>query len=108
MTDTININREMLKKASFALDLAQALLVKSYYHKTILTAYKELAAALAAPQPQAIQVTEEMHRAAVKVLIRASGLDGLPQRMVNAMLAAQPVKQAPEYLAEAIRARGTT
>lgn len=41
-----------------------------------------------------IHVTEEMHRAALKVLHRASGLDGLPQRMMNAMLAAAP--QSPQ------------
>ena len=33
-------------------------------------------------------ITEEMHIAASKVLIRASGLDGTPQRMVDAMIAA--------------------
>lgn len=37
-----------------------------------------------------IHVTEAMHRAAVKVLHRASGLDGLPQRMMNVMLASAP------------------
>lgn len=40
--------------------------------------------------PQAWKVTEDMHRAAVKVLHRANGLDGLPQRMLDAMLAAAP------------------
>lgn len=35
-------------------------------------------------------ITEEMHVAAVKVLHRASGLDGLPQRMLDAMIAAAP------------------
>jgi len=40
--------------------------------------------------PASIQVTEEMHRAAVRVLHRAPGLDGLPQRMMDAMLAAAP------------------
>lgn len=35
-------------------------------------------------------ITEDMHVAAVKVLHRASGVDGLPQRMVDAMLAAAP------------------
>lgn len=33
------------------------------------------------------QLTEEQHIAAVKVLLRANGLDGLPQRMVDAMKA---------------------
>ena len=33
-------------------------------------------------------ITEEMHVAACKVLLRAHGLDGTPQRMLNAMLAA--------------------
>ena len=37
-----------------------------------------------APQP----ITEEMHVAAVKVLHRAHGVDGLPQRMLDAMVAA--------------------
>jgi len=35
-------------------------------------------------------ITEDMHVAAVKVLQRASGLDGLPQRMLDAMRAAAP------------------
>lgn len=40
------------------------------------------------------QITEEMHVAAVKVLHRANGVDGLPQRMLDAMLGAMPpVKQ---------------
>lgn len=39
-------------------------------------------------------ITEEMHIAAVKVLQRASGIDGLPQRMLDAMLSASP--SAPE------------
>lgn len=40
--------------------------------------------------PPGWQVTEEMHIAAVKVLHRSTGLAGLPQRMVDAMLAAAP------------------
>lgn len=35
-------------------------------------------------------VTEAMHVAACKVLLRASGMDGLPQRMLDAMLAVAP------------------
>lgn len=35
-------------------------------------------------------ITEDMHVAACKVLVRASGLDGLPQRMLNAMAGASP------------------
>lgn len=46
--------------------------------------------------PQEWKVTEEMHRAAVKVLHRANGLDGLPQRMVDAMLAAAPTASDKE------------
>jgi hypothetical protein len=46
--------------------------------------------ALAARVPGRIEVTEEMHIAACKVLTRANGLDGLPQRMLDAMLAAAP------------------
>jgi hypothetical protein len=51
----------------------------------------------AAPVAQRITVTEDMHVAAVKVLQRANGLDGLPQRMLDAMLAAapSPVAQQP-------------
>lgn len=49
-------------------------------------------------------ITDDMHRAAVKVLVRANGVDGLPQRMLDAMVAAAPpatvkdsliVQQAP-------------
>lgn len=56
------------------------------------------------PAPQALPVpkgwtlgqpiTEEMHVAAVRVLRRASGLDGTPQRMLDAMLAAAPQPRA--------------
>jgi len=46
----------------------------------------------AAPVPQGWlpnqPITEEMHVAACNVLRRANGLDGTPQRMLNAMLAA--------------------
>ncbi|OQS41166.1 hypothetical protein [Chromobacterium haemolyticum] len=35
-------------------------------------------------------ITEDMHRAAVKVLVRANGVDGLPQRMLDAMVATAP------------------
>ena len=45
--------------------------------------------------PARIHVTEAMHRAAVKVLHRASGLDGLPQRMMDAMLSAKAPQAAP-------------
>lgn len=37
-----------------------------------------------------VKVAEEMHVAAVKVLHRANGVDGLPQRMLDAMLSAAP------------------
>lgn len=50
-------------------------------------------------------ITEDMHRAAVKVLVRANGVDGLPQRMLDAMLAAAPAQveqQAPAITAEQI------
>ena len=40
-------------------------------------------------------VTEEMHAAACKVLIRAHGLDGLPQRMLDAMIAAAATPTVP-------------
>lgn len=48
--------------------------------------------------PKGWKITEEMHMAAVKVLRRASGVDDLPQRMFDAMLAAAP--QQPEAAAE--------
>ena len=41
-------------------------------------------------------ITEEMHVAAVKVLHRAPGLAGLPQRMLDAMLAATPATPSQE------------
>lgn len=40
-------------------------------------------------------ITEEMHVAAVKVLHRANGVEGLPQRMLDAMLAARPLTASP-------------
>ena len=43
---------------------------------------------------QGYKITEAQHVAAVKVLQRASGVDGLPQRMIDAILAAAP--QPPE------------
>ena len=67
--------------------------------------YKQMWAMLATPpaqpEPLPTRVTEEMHVAAVKVLHRANGVDGLPQRMLDAMLAvqatppAQPTVQEP-------------
>lgn len=48
-------------------------------------------------------VTEEMHVAAVKVLNRASGLDGLPQRMLDAMLAVEPVSEGCRHRIADIR-----
>ena len=56
----------------------------------------------AAPVPQGYKITEEQHVAAVKVLHRAAGVDGLPQRMLDAMLAAapQPPEAAPVQLPE--------
>lgn len=36
------------------------------------------------------QITEQMHVAACKEIVRSDGLDGLPQRMLDAMLAAAP------------------
>lgn len=70
-------------------------------------------AALAA-QPVAREwppkVTEEMHVAAVKALQRASGLDGLPQRMLDAMLAAAPSPEAsnPVPMCRKCKGRGYT
>lgn len=36
------------------------------------------------------KITEEQHVAACKVLLRANGMDGLPQRMLDAIRAAAP------------------
>ncbi|QMV74993.1 hypothetical protein HS961_20310 [Comamonas piscis] len=47
----------------------------------------QLSARQAAP---VVVVTEAMHEAAVKVLHRANGVDGLPQRMLDAMLSVVP------------------
>jgi hypothetical protein len=60
-------------------------------------------APVAAPALASMVVTEDMHVAAVKVLQRASGLDGLPQRMLDAMLAVvPPVAPAPASEAVAV------
>lgn len=53
--------------------------------------------ALAAVPVEPRQITEAMHVAACKVLTRASGLDGTPQRMLDAMLAAAPQPQRCPY-----------
>jgi hypothetical protein len=53
----------------------------------------------AVPNP----ITEAMHVAAVKVLLRASGLDGLPQRMLDAMLQASPTPPVQPELTAAAR-----
>lgn len=37
-------------------------------------------------------ITEDMHVEACKVMFRATGVDGLPQRMLDAMLAASPAQ----------------
>jgi len=47
----------------------------------------QLSAQQAAP---VMVVTEAMHEAAVKVLHRANGVDGLPQRMLDAMMSVAP------------------
>lgn len=49
-----------------------------------------------ATAPARLVVTEEMHIAAAKVLHRSTGVDGLPQRMLDAMLAAAPTPPAQE------------
>ena len=36
------------------------------------------------------RITEQMHVAACKEIVRSDGLDGLPQRMLDAMLAPAP------------------
>lgn len=45
-------------------------------------------------------ITEGMHAAACKVLTRANGLDGTPQRMLDAMLAAAPSPAPRQALAD--------
>lgn len=60
------------------------------------SAFRALEEALAAHEaPAAVPrpITEAMHVAACKVLTRASGLDGTPQRMLGAMFAAAPQPQ---------------
>lgn len=56
------------------------------------------APAVAVPQGWKLgqPITEEMHIAAVKVLHRASGVAGLPQRMLDAALAAAPQSHKAE------------
>lgn len=45
--------------------------------------------------PRGLKVTDEMHQAACKVLLRANGVKDLPQRMLDAMLAAAPAAPQP-------------
>lgn len=52
-----------------------------------------------------MKITEQMHVAAVKVLHRASGLDGLPQRMLDAMLAAAPSNHS-QSTSDSVRVEG--
>lgn len=47
-------------------------------------------------RPVQTTVTEEMHAAAVKVLLRATGLNGLPQRILDALLSATPTPPAQQ------------
>ena len=54
-----------------------------------------------APVPQGYKITEDQHVAAVKVLLRASGVDGLPQRMLDAMLAAAPIPPGADHIPDA-------
>lgn len=42
-------------------------------------------------------ITDDMHVAAAKVLARAHGLEGTPQRMLDAMIAAAPPAPAPTW-----------
>lgn len=83
----------------FSKKKVMALLEKLYGHLT--------AAATPAPAPAVPQgwnlvqtpITEEMHVAAAKVLHRAPGLAGLPQRMLDAMLAATPAPAPAQEVA---------
>ncbi|MEJ5149823.1 hypothetical protein [Comamonas sp. MYb396] len=71
-------------------DEAEALLLTSDL-EAILGRIAFLEAQLSARQAAPVMVvTEAMHEAAVKVLHRANGVEGLPQRMLNAMLSALP------------------
>lgn len=54
---------------------------------------RENAELKAALKPLPAKVTEEMHQAACKVLLRATGMDGTPQRMLDAMRATAPPAQ---------------
>jgi len=58
-----------------------------------------LIAIYASPPPAEVplprQITEEMHQAACKVLTRANGLDGTPQRMLDAMRATSHTRSCP-------------
>ena len=72
--------------------------------KAVMAENEQLRAQLAAARrAQGWRITEEMHVAAVKVLHRASGVDGLPQRMVDAMFAAVPQPPEAESLMSEIR-----
>ena len=51
---------------------------------------RELAQLSARQAAPVMVVTEAMHEAAVKVLHRANGVDGLPQRMLDAMMSVAP------------------
>ena len=64
-------------------------------HAEIQQLKAQLSARQAAP---VLVVTEDMHVAAVKVLHRASGVHGLPQRMLDAMLSAAPSQPEREPL----------
>jgi hypothetical protein len=69
------------------------------HRKDIMSATKEIASnaqPLSARWQPGQPITEAMHIAAEKVLQRASGVDGLPQRMLDAMLAAAPAQPAAE------------
>lgn len=83
------------------LEIARSTGLRSYLHgvnaqdaRAMLQAFlAAVAAAPAVPKGVALvptPITEDMHVAACKVLHRALGLDGLPQRMLDAMIAAAP------------------
>ncbi len=63
-----------------------------------IRSYTEVRPLYTSPQPSHVpgwqlvpeKITEEQHVAACKVLLRANGLDGLPQRMLDAIRTAAP------------------
>lgn len=74
-------------------DMPEALAFQIDMARALLSEFSALQSSAQVGQvPDRMKVTEEMHQAACKVLARANGLDGLPQRMLDAMLAVAPAQ----------------